>query len=111
MTERGGKDVKKSRRVSEDLTPYRKLVTLQKQMIELQQQYEKTKRECDALRGRVKKEPVVLPPPPAKTDLRQSARKAIKGLHGRAVKKFKPIMVIGSSIAGATQKFVKAVGR
>jgi len=109
--ERGGKDIKKSRRVSDDLTPYRKLVTLQKQMIELQQQYERTKRECDDLRGRMKKEPVVLQPPPVQPGLRQSARTALKGLRGKAVKKFKPILVIGVSIADATQKFVKAVGK
>jgi len=108
--DRGGKNVK-SRRVSDDLTPYRKLVTLQKQMIELQKQYEKTKTECDALRGRMKKEPVVLPAPPARPGLRQTARTALKGLRGKAAKKFKPILVIGVSIAGATQKIVKAVGK
>ena len=86
--ERGSNDIKKSRRVSDDLTPYRKLVTLQKQMIELQQQYERTKRECDDLRGRMKKEPaVVLQPPPVQPGLRQSARTALKGLRGKAAKK------------------------
>jgi len=36
--------------VAEDLAPYRQLIELQKQMIELVRQHEKTKHECAALR-------------------------------------------------------------
>jgi len=35
---------------AEDLEPYRRLVELQKQMIEMAQQQEQSKRKCDALR-------------------------------------------------------------
>jgi seryl-tRNA synthetase len=41
---------------SDDLEPYRRLVELQKQMIELSQQHEQTKRERDALRKQVARE-------------------------------------------------------
>lgn len=40
----------------DQLEPYRRLIELQKQMIELVQQHEKTKRECGALRAQVMKE-------------------------------------------------------
>ena len=39
-----------ARPVADDLEPYRRLIELQKQMIGLVQQHEKTKRECAALR-------------------------------------------------------------
>lgn len=39
-----------------DLEPYRRLVELQKQMIELAQQYECSRRECEALRAEVARE-------------------------------------------------------
>ncbi|TAL01752.1 MAG: hypothetical protein EPO07_07995 [Verrucomicrobia bacterium] len=41
--------------VKVDLEPYRRLVELQKQMIELSQ-HEQSRRECDALRAQVTKE-------------------------------------------------------
>jgi hypothetical protein len=40
----------------EDLAPYRRLIELQKQMIELGQQHEQSKRECSALREQVAQE-------------------------------------------------------
>ena len=39
-----------------DLEPYRRLIELQKQMIELAQQHERTKRECTALREQLLEE-------------------------------------------------------
>jgi hypothetical protein len=43
-------------RVKDDLEPYRRLVDLQKQMIELAQQHEQSRRECEALRVQMAKE-------------------------------------------------------
>ena len=42
--------------VAEDLEPYRRLVELQKQMIELAQQHEHSKRKRDALREQMTRE-------------------------------------------------------
>jgi hypothetical protein len=53
---RNGKDAQVSDLVRNDLEPYRRLVELQKQMIELAQQHEQSRRECDALRVQVAKE-------------------------------------------------------
>ena len=41
------------KKVADDLEPYRRLVELQKQMIELAQQHEQSKRRCDALRDQM----------------------------------------------------------
>jgi len=45
-----------AKRVADDLEPYRRLIELQKQMIGLVQQHEKTKRECAALRSQLLEE-------------------------------------------------------
>ena len=45
----GGNDKPGEKKVADDLEPYRRLVELQKQMIELAQQHERTKRRRDAL--------------------------------------------------------------
>jgi len=42
--------------VAEDLEPYRRLIDLQKQMIELVRQHERTKQECAVLRERLLEE-------------------------------------------------------
>ncbi len=42
--------------VAEDLEPYRRLIDLQKQMIELVRQHERTKQECTDLRERLLEE-------------------------------------------------------
>jgi len=42
--------------VAEDLEPYRRLIDLQKQMIELVRQHERTKQECTALREQLLEE-------------------------------------------------------
>jgi len=47
---RSGKENPGLMMVAEDLEPYRRLVELQKQMIELAEQHEQTKRKRDALR-------------------------------------------------------------
>jgi len=47
---RSGKENPGVKLVVEDLEPYRRLVELQKQMIELAEQHEQTKRKRDALR-------------------------------------------------------------
>lgn len=50
---RQGKDVQPDNRVGSNLEPYRRLVELQKQMIELAQQHERARRECEALRAQI----------------------------------------------------------
>jgi len=44
--------------VGHNLEPYRRLVELQKQMIELAQQHELARRECEALRAQITNEVV-----------------------------------------------------
>ena len=44
------------KKVADDLEPYRRLVELQKQMIELAQKHEQSKRRCDALRDQMVRE-------------------------------------------------------
>jgi hypothetical protein len=36
--------------VADDLEPYRRLIEIQKQLVEMSKQHEQTRRECDALR-------------------------------------------------------------
>ena len=47
---RGRNQIQGAKAVAVDLEPYRRLVELQKQMIELAEQHEQTKRKRDALR-------------------------------------------------------------
>jgi hypothetical protein len=49
-------DMAKEKTVGDDLEPYRRLVELQKQMIELAQQHEHSKRRRDALREQMVRE-------------------------------------------------------
>jgi hypothetical protein len=51
---RNGEKNQINRRNGDDLEKYRRLVELQKQMIDLARRYEQTKRECDALREKMK---------------------------------------------------------
>lgn len=53
---RDGEADQKGSKVAEDLEPYRRLIELQKQMIELSQQHEQAKRERDTLREEVARE-------------------------------------------------------
>ena len=43
-------------RVKKDLEPYRRLVELQKQMIQLSQHHEQSRRECEVLHVKVERE-------------------------------------------------------
>jgi hypothetical protein len=76
-------------KVADDLAPYRRLVELQKQMIELAQQHEQTKRRRDALREQMVRE--VVDQRPARRGLRhrlqRSATKLLKRVPGFAAGK------------------------
>jgi len=50
MMSQGKVKIQTAKSLADDLEPYRRLIELQKQMIELVQQHEKTKSECVALR-------------------------------------------------------------
>jgi hypothetical protein len=73
--------------VADDLEPYRRLVTLQKQMIEAAQQHEQTKRRRDALRELVVRD--IGGRRPVRRGLRhrlqQSAVKVLKRVPGFAI--------------------------
>ena len=77
------------KKVGDDLEPYRRLVELQKQMIELAQQHEQTKRRRDALREQMVRE--VTDRRPGRRGLRhrlqQSAAKLLKLVPGFAARK------------------------
>jgi len=72
--------------VADDLEPYRRLVELQKQMIEVAQQHEQTKRRRDALREQMVRQ--IGGPRPVRPGLRhrlqQSAAKLLKRVPGFA---------------------------
>jgi hypothetical protein len=65
----------------DDLEPYRRLVELQKQMIELAQQHEQSKRLRDALRDQMVRE--VVKPQPARRGLRHRLQKSAAKLWQR----------------------------
>jgi len=77
------------KKVADDLEPYRRLVELQKQMIELAQQHEQSKRRCDALREQMVRE--VTGRRPVRRGLRhrlqQSGAKFLKRVPGFAAGK------------------------
>lgn len=56
----GEEEIQAARLVGNDLEPYRRLIELQRQMIQLVQQHEKTKHECRVLRERLSREMAVL---------------------------------------------------
>jgi len=69
-----------------DLEPYRQLIKLQRQMVELARQNEKAKRECDALREKVAREIAAsLARRSLKLRLRLKAKKVLKRLQGLPV--------------------------
>ena len=79
-------------KVAEDLEPYRRLVELQKQMIELAEQHEQAKRRRDALHEQMVREAAN-----RRQDgrglrhrLQQSAAKLLKRVPGLAAEKFAP---------------------
>ncbi len=77
------------KKAMDDLAPYRRLVELQKQMIELAQQHEQSKRRRDALRDQMVRE--VTDRRPVRRGLRhrlqQSAAKLLKRVPGFAAGK------------------------
>jgi hypothetical protein len=77
------------KKVADDLAPYRRLVELQKQMIELAQQHEQSKRRRDSLREQMVRE--VTDRRPVRRGLRhrlqQSAVKLLKRVPGFATGK------------------------
>jgi hypothetical protein len=77
------------KKVADDLAPYRRLVELQKQMIELAQQHEQTKRRRDVLREQMVRE--VTDRRPVRRGLRhrlqQSGAKLLKRVPGFAAGK------------------------
>jgi len=77
-------DKAEAKLVGDDLEPYRRLVELQKQMIELAQQHEQTKRRRDALREQMVH--AVIDRRPARRGLRhhlqQSAAKLLQRVPG-----------------------------
>ena len=77
------------KKVADDLGPYRRLVELQKQMIELAQQHEQSKRRRDALREQMVRE--VTDRRPVRRGLRhrlqQSGAKLLKRVPGFAAGK------------------------
>jgi hypothetical protein len=82
-------DKAEEKTVGDDLAPYRQLVELQKQMIELAQQHEQSKRRRDALRDQMVRE--VTDRRPARRGLRhrlqRSAAKLLKRVPGFAAGK------------------------
>jgi hypothetical protein len=91
--------------------PYRRLVELQKQMIELAQQNEKTERECAALRDQVARELAARQQArrSLRHRLRQKAGKVLKRLPGFSARESGLPFNAGNSRPNAAQKVVKAV--
>ena len=56
----GEEEMQAAKLAGDELEPYRRLIELQRQMIELVRQHEKTKRECSALREQLSREMAVL---------------------------------------------------
>ena len=86
---RGRNDNPGLKMVAEDLEPYRRLVELQKQMIELAQQHEQSKRRRDALRDQMVREATDRRPVHRgmRHRLQRSAAKLLKRMPGFAPEK------------------------
>jgi uncharacterized coiled-coil DUF342 family protein len=78
--------------VARDLEPYRRLVELQKQMIELSQQHDHTKRRRDALREQMTREAVARQPVRRglRHHLQRSAASLLKRVSGFTAEKASP---------------------
>ena len=79
---RGKETLKNGKQVADDLEPYRRLIEIQKQLVNLSKQHEATRREFDALRERVARELTETPRAKAGVPqrLRQSVSKLLKQL-------------------------------
>jgi len=101
------------KKVADDLAPYRRLVELQKQMIELAQQHEQSKRRRDAVHEQMVRE--ITGRRTVRRGLRhrlqQSAAKLLKRVPGFPVGKLNFGALSCYSMADAAQKVVKAVGK
>ena len=75
-----------SKRVGDDLEPYRRLIEIQKELVEMSKQHEQTRRECDALRELVTREMIESLPWRGKLrhHLRQSASRLLRRPSRRA---------------------------
>jgi hypothetical protein len=86
---RGSNENRGMKKVADDLAPYRRLVELQKQMIEVAKQHEQSKRRRDALREQMVRE--VTDRRPVRRGLRhrlqRSAAKFLKRVPGFAAGK------------------------
>ncbi len=86
---RHGNDKAEAKTVGDDLAPYRRLVELQKQMIELAQQHEQSKRQHEVLREQMMRE--IIGRRPRRRGLRhqlhRSAAKLLKRVPGFAAEK------------------------
>jgi hypothetical protein len=82
-------DKAEAKPVGDDLEPYRRLVELQKQMIEMAQQHEQTKRRRDALREQMVREVVdrQIVRPGLRERLRQSAANLWQRMPGLTAEK------------------------
>jgi hypothetical protein len=84
----GEGDIQAAKPVGDDSEPYRRLIELQKQMIGLVQQHEKTKRECAALRAQLLEE--MAGPRPWRRSWRQGIGRLVAGPLRRVATSWKP---------------------
>jgi regulator of replication initiation timing len=92
MMVQGFKEIPVNAQFADHLQPYQRLVELQKQMIELAQQNERTRQECAELRKRVAAEAITRTGP--HRSLRQKANRALRKLPGMATAKSNRISLI-----------------
>jgi hypothetical protein len=78
-------DIQATKPAGDDSEPYRRLIELQKQMIGLVQQHEKTKRECAALRAQLLEETAG-----PRRSLRQGIGRLLAGALRRGATSWKP---------------------
>jgi hypothetical protein len=67
--------------VADDLEPYRRLIEIQKELVQLSKQHEASRRECDALRERVIRE--VIDPARRRNGVHQRLRRSVSKLLGQ----------------------------
>jgi regulator of replication initiation timing len=92
MMEQGIQEFRANAPLAGQLEPYQRLVELQKQMIELAQQNERTKQECAKLRERLATE--MTSPTKPRQGLRHRANRALKKLPGATAVKSNLVSLI-----------------
>jgi predicted nucleic acid-binding Zn-ribbon protein len=75
---RGKEMLRNGKQVADDLEPYRRLIEIQKQVMDLSKKHEATRREFDALRERVARE--LTEAPRAKNGVPQRLRRSMSKL-------------------------------